>query len=152
MLNKGMLVEKNNKCCINIVKETNNLRQEIQTHDVALAAPWHNKVPLKVSICVWCLFRNRWLTKDNLVRRGIISSDNQLCVSGCGQQETIDHLIIHCNIFGELWKFIKNLIGVYSVDPFQVTDHFNQFVHSSGGYAPRRLFLRLTWLCCTWVI
>lgn len=35
---------------------------------------------------------------------------------------------------------IKFWIGVYSVDPFQVTDHFNQFVHSSGGYAPRRVF------------
>jgi len=35
------------------------MRQEIQGHDVALTAPWHNKVPLKVSICVWRLFRNR---------------------------------------------------------------------------------------------
>jgi len=34
------------------------------------------------------------------VRRDVISNDNQLCASGCGQQETIDHLIIHCNIFG----------------------------------------------------
>ena len=128
------------------------IRQEIQVHDFASNAPWHKNVPLKVSICPWRLFHNRWPTNDNLVRRGVISNDNQLCVSGCGQQETIDHLIIHCNIFGELWMLIKSWIGVYFVDPLQVTDHFNQFVHSSGGYAPRRLFLHLIWLCCIWVI
>jgi len=61
--------------------------------------------------------------------------DNQLCVSGCGQIETIDHLIIHCPVFGNLWQLVKSLIGVYSVDPYQVTDHFYQFVHSSGGLA-----------------
>ena len=86
------------------------------------------------------------------MRRGIIASDNQLCVSGCGQQKTIDHLIIHCHIIGELWKFIKTWIGLYLVDLFQVTDHFNQSVHSSGGYALRRSFLQLIWLCCIWVI
>lgn len=48
------------------------MRQEIPTHTVTLEAPWHKNVPLKVSICVWRLFRNRWSTKDNLVRRGII--------------------------------------------------------------------------------
>lgn len=128
------------------------MRQEIQVHDLASDAPWHKNVPLKVSICAWRLFRNRWPTKDNLVRRGVLSFDNQLCVSECGQQETLDHLIIHCNVFGNLWKLIKSWIGVYSVDPLQVTDHFNQFVHSSGGYVPRRSFLHLIWLCCIWVI
>lgn len=29
----------------------------------------------------WCLFCNRWPTKDKLVRRGVITVDNQLCVS-----------------------------------------------------------------------
>jgi len=36
--------------------------------------------------------------------------------------------------------------------PLQVTDHFNQFVHATCGYAPRRLFLQLIWFCCIWVI
>jgi hypothetical protein len=86
------------------------------------------------------------------VRRGVITIDNQLCVSGCGQNETIDHLIIHCPVFGNLWQLVKSWIGVYSVDPQQVTDHFYQFAHSSGGYAPRRSLLHLIWLCCIWVL
>ena len=127
------------------------MRQEMHDHDVVSEAPWHKSVPLKVSICEWRLFRNRWQTKDNLVR-GIISFDNQLCISGCGQNETIDHLLIHCPVFGNLWQLVKSWIGVYSVCPQQVTDHFYQFVHSSSGNARRRSFLQLIWLCCIWVL
>ncbi|AES95455.1 hypothetical protein MTR_5g025680 [Medicago truncatula] len=37
----------------------------------------------------------------------------------CGQQETINHLIIYCNFFGNLWNLVKSWISVYSVDPHQ---------------------------------
>jgi len=32
-INKGMFVEKSNKCCIDIVKWTNNLRQKFRKED-----------------------------------------------------------------------------------------------------------------------
>jgi len=126
------------------------MRQEMHNHDVVSDASWHKSVPLKVSICVWRLLCNRWPTKDTLVRWGVITCDSQLCVTGCGQNETIDHLIIHCLIFGNLWIQIKTWIGVFSVDPQQVLDHYYQFVYSSGGYAPRRTFLHLIWLWGIW--
>ena len=59
------------------------MRQEMHNHDVVSDAPWHKSVPLKVFICAWRLFRNRWSTKDNLVRRGVITNVTQLCVTGC---------------------------------------------------------------------
>jgi len=127
------------------------MRQEILNHAVISEAPWHKNVPLKVSICVWRLFHNRWPTKDNLVRQGVINNDNLLCVSGCGHNETLEHIIIHCPIFGNLWQLVKSWLGVYSMDPQHVTDHFNQFVLSSGGYAPHLSFLHLIWLWCIWV-
>jgi hypothetical protein len=37
-------------------------------------------------------------------------------------------------------------------DPQHVTDHFYQFIYSSGGYTPRRSFLHMLWLCCIWVL
>jgi len=76
----------------------------------------------------------------------------QLCVTGCGQNETIDHLIIHCLIFGVLWQQIKTWIGVFFVDPQHVIDHYYQFAYSSGSYALRRSFLYLIWLCGIWVL
>lgn len=128
------------------------MQQEMHNHDVASEALWHKNVPLKVSICAWRLLRNRWPTKDNLVCRGVITSASQLCDTGCGQNENIDHLIIHCPVFDNLWQYIKTWIGVFSVDPQQVMEHYYQFVHSWGGYAPRRSFLHLVWLCGIWVL
>ena len=106
------------------------MRQDMHGHDDILDVVWHKSVPLKVSICVWRLIRNKWPTKDNLWRRGVIPLDSQLCVSCCGQNETATHLIIHCPTFSSLWQLVKNLIGVFSVDPQNVMDHFHQFIYS----------------------
>ena len=124
------------------------MRHEIQDHGVVSEAVWHKNVPLKVSICAWQLFRNRWTTKDNLWHRGVIPVDSQLYVSRCAQNETAEYLIIHCSTFGSLWQLMKTWIGVYSADPQHVLEHFNQFKYSSGGYTPRRSFLHMIWLCC----
>jgi hypothetical protein len=53
------------------------------TLDAAEDLTWHTHVPLKVSIFVWRLLRDRLPTKANLVSRGIISADTQHCVAGC---------------------------------------------------------------------
>jgi hypothetical protein len=119
------------------------MRQEMHVHDDSSDVVWHKNAPLKVSICVWRLLRNRWPTKDNLRRRGVISLDSQLCVSGCGQIESADHLIIHCPFFGSLWQHVRNWLGVYFVDPQCVLDHCQQFRFSTGGYYPRRSFLHM---------
>jgi len=93
------------------------MQQEMHDHDLVSDAVWHKHVPLKVFICAWRLFRNRWSTEDNLQRRGVIPLDAQLCISGCGHHERAEHLIIHCLTFGSLWQLVKSWIGVYSVGP-----------------------------------
>ena len=69
--------------------------QEDHHLDTVLDIIWHKQVPLNVSICAWCLLQNRLPTKDNLVRRDIISLDYHHCISGCGQIESSQHLFIH---------------------------------------------------------
>ena len=124
--------------------------QEMHIYDDFSEAVWHKSVPLKVSICAWRLLRNRWPTKDNLRRRGIISVESQLCISGCGQIESADHLIVHCPIFGSLWQHMKNWLNVYFVDRQYVYEHCQQFRFSIGGYSPRVSFLQMIWLCSVW--
>jgi len=51
-------------------------------------AVWLKQAPLKVSVFVWRLLRNRLPTKDNLVRRRVLHHDDTACVGGCGIQET----------------------------------------------------------------
>jgi len=77
----------------------------MQIYDVVSDVVWHKHVPLKVLICAWRLLRNRWPTKDNLMCCDVISIDSQLFVSGCGDNESANHLLIHCPTFGSLWQY-----------------------------------------------
>jgi len=63
---------------------------------------WRREVPLKVSVFAWRLFRSRLPTKVNLFRRRIIPSDAQWCVTGCGIQESENHLFLNCGVFGQI--------------------------------------------------
>jgi len=127
-------------------------RQEMHDHDAVSDAVWHTNVSLKVFICVWRLLHNRWSTNDNLQCRGVIPLEAQLCVSGCGQNETAKHLIIHCPTFGFLWQLVKSWLGMYSVDPQHVMDHFHQFIYVAGSHVSRRSFICMIWLCCIWIL
>ncbi|GAU21182.1 hypothetical protein TSUD_10990 [Trifolium subterraneum] len=101
---------------------------------------WHKQVPVKVSLLVWRLFRNRLPTKDNLAARHVISLDSQLCVNGCGGLETAQHLFLSCPAFVPLWGEVSSWIGILHVASNSLSDHFVQFIHSSGGQNPT-LFL-----------
>ena len=63
---------------------------------------WHKQVPLKVSVFAWRLLRDRLPTKTNLMARRVLTADMSLCVAGCNQPETAQHLFLQCDTFGSL--------------------------------------------------
>jgi len=67
---------------------------------------WHKQAPLKVSLFAWRLLRNRLLTKDNLVRRRVLGIDDNVCIGGCGSQETASHLFFDCDTFSSVWFLV----------------------------------------------
>jgi hypothetical protein len=67
--------------------------------DAAHNLIWHPQVPSKVSILAWRLLRDRLPTKINLLNRGIITDADTSCVLGCGHNESVDHLFLHCHFF-----------------------------------------------------
>jgi hypothetical protein len=75
----------------------------------------------------WRLFRNRIPTEETLVRRGIIQSNLNTCINGCGQEETIDHLFFGWNVFGSLWFLVRHWRGISSVKLLQLSNHVLQF-------------------------
>jgi len=102
-------------------------------------------IPLKVVLFAWRPIRDRLPTKDNLIRRGILDSDDSLCVGG--SMETSPHLFLHCQFFGEVWHFIHLCFGVYSVIPNVPAD----FV--GGNCSKGRLsILQLIWYATVWKI
>jgi len=63
---------------------------------------WRKDVPLKVSVFVWRLFRNRLPSKTNLLCRGIILPEARFCFSGCGLHELDSHLFLSRDFFGQI--------------------------------------------------
>ncbi|MCH83355.1 putative non-LTR retroelement reverse transcriptase, partial [Trifolium medium] len=126
--------------------------QAAVTLDAAAGLIWHPQVPLKVSILAWRLLRDRLPTKANLVTRAILSSEDHLCVSGCGEVETAQHLFLSCSTFGALWSLVSSWIGSSLVTAQTLSDHFVQFTGSAGGLRARHSFMQLIWLACVWVV
>lgn len=46
-------------------------------------------------------------TKDNLVRRGVISVEDHFCIVGCGEMESSNHLFLYCSLFGSLEYLVR---------------------------------------------
>ncbi|RHN57985.1 hypothetical protein MtrunA17_Chr5g0446281 [Medicago truncatula] len=85
--------------------------------------------------------------KDNLFARGVIPLGNNTCVAGCGDIETIQHLFVSCPYSAAVWGNIRSSLGISSVEPYRVSEHFYQFVHSIDGSSTCRSFMQLIWLC-----
>jgi hypothetical protein len=65
-----------------------------------------------MSTLVWRFFHKRLPTKDNLIRRSISLNSSTLCVGGCGNSETEDHLFFNCPMLGSIWREIVKWLGV----------------------------------------
>jgi len=87
-----------------IVRATYNILTMVDLHhEIAVPnAIWQWHIPLKVSLFVWHLLRDRVPTKVNLFEHHIISLKDQLCVSGCSQIESVGHLFLDCTLYGSL--------------------------------------------------
>ena len=105
-----------------------------------------------MSLFVWHLLRDRVPTKDNLFKRRIISADDQMCVSGCGQLETVGHLFLDCSFFGALWIDVYRWLGIVTVCPPDLSNHLQQFDHIVGISKSHRVWLVMIWCVCIWII
>ena len=62
---------------------------------------WKMKVPLKIKIFMWFLYRKVLLTRDNLTKRNWTGC-KKCCF--CDQEETIQHLFIACPFAKMVWR------------------------------------------------
>jgi len=105
-----------------------------------------------VSLFVWRLLHNRLSTKINVYKRGILQDDAQLCVAGCGQPESTEHLFTRCPLVGSLWSGILGWIGFQIVHPRNVSNHFLQFESLAGFSKSKRTLLTLIWCATSWTL
>ena len=80
---------------------------------------WRVKAPRGVSFFVWTVAWGRILTCENLMRRGYVMVGCCCMCKSCG--ESVDHLLLHCDVVQQLWNFFLRSFGVSWVLPATVS-------------------------------
>jgi hypothetical protein len=70
---------------------------------------WKIKIPLKIKVFLWILYREAILTKDNLVKRNW--HENEMC-GFCSNNKTVQHLIFYCALAKFIWRVVQLASGV----------------------------------------
>ena len=92
---------------------------------------WVGKVPTKIAFFAWEATWGKVLTLDRLQRRGW-HLPNRCFLCGC-EEETINHILIHCTVAKGLWNIILALCGVQWVFPNSVKEVLSSWKGSFVG-------------------
>jgi hypothetical protein len=81
---------------------------------------WRVKAPKWVAFYVWKAALGKILIHDNLRRHGIVVVE--WCVMCKKYGESVDHLLLHCDVARVVWSYFYSLFGVEWVMPSSVMD------------------------------
>ena len=70
---------------------------------------WKLKLPLKIKVFMWYLYKGVILTKDNLARRQW-QGDTKCCF--CSSEESIQHLLFDCHYAKFMWRIVQVLFNL----------------------------------------
>ena len=82
---------------------------------------WCIKVPKMASFILWTVARDGVLTINNLVKKNLLLV-NWSCLCQC-DEETADHLLLHCKFAHALWSEVFLMFGVQWVMSDIVASH-----------------------------
>jgi len=107
------------------------------------------KAPTRVAFFVWSATLGKILTHDNLRKRNVIVIE--WCCLCKKSEESINHLLLHCEITRDLWSYILILFGVEWVMPRSVLELLNSWGPAIGCVRAKEAW-RLAPLCLLWCI
>jgi hypothetical protein len=110
---------------------------------------WRCKVPSRVAFFGWNAALGKILTHDNLRKRRIVVVE--WCYMYKKNGESVDHLLIHCEVATCLWHYVFTLFGMEWVMPQKVIDLFACW-SQVGGRDLSRVIWRMAPLCVIWCI
>ncbi|KAL6314646.1 hypothetical protein AAG906_026990 [Vitis piasezkii] len=110
---------------------------------------WSPCVPTKVGFFALEASWGKVLTLDQLKRRGWAIANR--CFLCCAEEESINHIIIHCSKARVLWELVFVLFGVTWVLPYSARDTLLGWHGSFVGKKHRKAW-RATPLCLFWSV
>ena len=108
---------------------------------------WRVKAPKRVAFFVWTAALGKILTHDNLRRRGIVVVE--WCVMCKKHGESVDHLLLHCDVARVVWSSFYSLFGVEWVMPSSVVDLLSAWGTLLGRGPVHRIWKQVP-LCVLW--
>ena len=131
------------------------LMHEVLNRPVSLPSPftvlsiWNPLVPLKVDFFAWEAAWGKVLTLDQLKRRGRPVANR--CYLRENKEETIEHLLVHCQHARTLWEIILEIVGIEWVFPFSVRHALLSWQGAQVGKKRKKVW-RAAPLCLFWTI
>jgi hypothetical protein len=109
---------------------------------------WRTKVPLKVTFFAWTAAQGKTLTLDNLRKKRVIVIDK--CCMCKMNGESVDHLLLHCEVARALWNAIFSRFNLSWVIPLQVVDLFACWW--TGGRSQSAAVWKMVPRCLLWCL
>lgn len=84
---------------------------------------WRNVAPLRVQCFCWLIHLGKIKSSEFLLNIGVIQNvEDAICKFCFLQLESVDHLLLHCNLVWNLWMEILEWWGVQWATPKSVVD------------------------------
>jgi hypothetical protein len=83
---------------------------------------WRTQAPPRAAFFAWSAALGKILTGDNLRKRHVIVVDR--CCMCKRSRESVDHLLLHCDVAYAMWSAIFSRFGLSWVMPLRVLDLF----------------------------
>jgi hypothetical protein len=108
---------------------------------------WRTKAPPRVTFFAWTAARSKILTIDNIRQGGMIVVNRWLCES---DEESMDHLLLHCGVAYALWNVIFSRFGLCWVMLGSVRELLACWW--TRGCTRRAVIWKMVPLCLMWCI
>ncbi|XP_058764139.1 uncharacterized protein LOC131637557 [Vicia villosa] len=117
----------------------------------AAANIWSFKVPAKLQFFGWRVIHNRIATNDQLCKRGILDSNDLLCVFCKMKEDSLHHLLGDCEIVGGIWKKVLMWINYGPELSLKDLEGF-PFILNKVNCLAKRSVMAVIWLASIWCI
>ncbi|PNX56697.1 hypothetical protein L195_g050013 [Trifolium pratense] len=115
-------------------------------------AIWKTSAPSKVEGFSWMVLHNRIPTKDNLFLRKIIQNEGECACVMCGiGLETVEHLLLYCDVAIQVWGRVLSWLGMEFYLPHNLMSLLN-FLADVQGRKQMRKGLIMIWQAVIWAL